>query len=143
MTLLRAATDHDLPGIVVLLQQDALPTEDLADAEVFFLVEEHEAAITGVIGLQRFGPAGLLRSLAVVPARRGQGTGRRLVAQLEDHARSQGVTELVLLTQTAQTFFEGNGYTLIRRDAAPSAMQQAAEFRTLCPASAVCMAKLL
>lgn len=143
MTPLRVATAHDLPGIVALLRQHALPTEDLAESEVFFLVEAQDATLTGVIGLQRFGTAGLLRSLAVAPARKGQGTGRRLLAQLEEHARGQGVTELVLLTQTAQAFFEGSGYALIRRDAAPAAMQQAAEFRTLCPASAVCMAKLL
>jgi N-acetylglutamate synthase-like GNAT family acetyltransferase len=143
MTSLRVATTHDLPGIVALLRQHALPTEDLAEAEVFFLVEAQDATLTGVIGLQRFGTAGLLRSLAVAPARKGQGTGRRLLAQLEEHARGQGVTELVLLTQTAQAFFEASGYALIRRDAAPAAMQQAAEFRTLCPASAVCMAKLL
>jgi N-acetylglutamate synthase-like GNAT family acetyltransferase len=49
----------------------------------------------------------------------------------------------VLLTETAETFFRRLGYTVIERDQAPSAVASSAEFRTLCPATAVCMTKRL
>lgn len=140
---LRPATDDDLPRITALLRQSALPVDDLADATVHFLVEDDDMELAGVIGLQRFDGVALLRSLAVAPAHRRGGLGGRLVAALEARARDLGITELVLLTQTAEAFFLRNDYQRIRRDDAPAAVQASAEFRTLCPASAVCMAKRL
>lgn len=139
----RAATDQDRPGIRALLQAASLPTDDLDAASPSFLVAMQADTLGGVIGLQPFGESALLRSLAVAPALRGHGLGRRLVEAAEADARAQGVRQLVLLTMTAERFFAHAGYSLIRRDAAPGAVQQAAEFRALCPASAVCMAKLL
>jgi N-acetylglutamate synthase-like GNAT family acetyltransferase len=37
---------------------------------------------------------------------RGNGYGKALVAHVERHARSQGVTDVYLLTTTAAEFFE-------------------------------------
>lgn len=128
---------------MTMLRHADLPTEDLADAPVRFMLEERDGELAGIIGLQVFNDAGLLRSLAVRPASQGQGVGAALVAALETDARSQGITLLVLLTQTAEPFFARQGYSPIRRDATPLAMQQSAEFLSLCPASAICMAKLL
>jgi amino-acid N-acetyltransferase len=53
------------------------------------------------------------------------------------------VMQLVLLTQTAQSFFERLGYGVIDRALSPEAVRTSAEFRSLCPASAVCMTKTL
>jgi amino-acid N-acetyltransferase len=69
--------------------------------------------------------------------------GRALVQSLEQRARDEGVNELVLLTQTAQTFFEGAGYRVIERESAPPSVQSSEEFRSLCPQSACCMSKRL
>jgi len=140
---IRAATAQDLPNIKALLQRCELPTADLEGARVAFLVDERDGRVTGAIGLQRFERVALLRSLAVDASSRGVGTGAGLVALLEAEARDQAIDELILLTQTAQAFFARRGYRVIDREAAPPAVLQAEEFRTLCPASAVCMAKLL
>jgi len=140
---IRAATAQDLPNIQALLQRCELPTADLAEARIAFLVDERDGEIAGAIGLQRFERVALLRSLAVDAARRGEGAGGELVTLLEAEAREQGIDELVLLTQTAQAFFARRGYRVIDREAAPAAVLQTEEFRSLCPASAVCMAKLL
>jgi amino-acid N-acetyltransferase len=143
MTMIRTATDDDLPRILALLTQSSLPTEDLADAMATFLVDERDGALAGVIGLQRFGQAGLLRSLAVAPAYQGQGIARRLVVALETEARLQEIDALYLLTQTAERFFTLQAFEALPREQAPAALQASAEFRSLCPASAVCMGKRL
>lgn len=135
----RAATAQDLPGIKALLQRCELPTADLEQAHIAFWVEERDGDVTGVIGLQRFDAVALLRSLAVDASLRGQGVGAGLVSLLEAEAQAQGVEQLVLLTQTAQAFFARRGYGVIARDAAPAAVRETEEFRSLCPASAVCM----
>ena len=53
------------------------------------------------------------------------------------------VRELFLLTQTGERFFAQQGFRVINRQAVPQGIQQSEEFRSLCPSSAVCMAKSL
>ncbi len=64
-----------------------------------------------------------------------------IVGHLEERARNCGLSELVLLTQTARDFFEWQGYRLIERSRAPASVQDSEEFRSLCPSSAFCMSK--
>jgi amino-acid N-acetyltransferase len=121
-----------------------LPTTDfpsVSDVQLWLFVAAD--SLVGVIALERFGSVGLLRSLAVAPEYRTCGFGRRLVERLETDARADGVTQLVLLTGTAEAFFGSRGYTVVDRGAVAEAVKQSAEFRSLCPASAVCMAKML
>ncbi len=93
--------------------------------------------------MERFGKYALLRSLAVAPSHRQRGLGQQLVARLERDARANGVEQLVLLTETAEKFFRAIGYEPIDRGYVPEEIKQSAEFRSLCPASAVCMSKSL
>jgi amino-acid N-acetyltransferase len=78
-----------------------------------------------------------------MPDHRNRGLGLRLVRRLELEAEASGLKCLVLLTQTAESFFARLGYSLIDRAAAPDSVKASAEFRSLCPASAVCMTKPL
>lgn len=139
----RPATEQDAQAIHSLLERCALPTEDLSDARPDFTVACDGPLIIGVGGFERFGATGLLRSVAVSPDHRGMGVGQAIVADLERRAYRGSLTELVLLTQTAQPFFEYLGYRVIERDSAPASVQNSEEFRTLCPQSARCMAKRL
>jgi amino-acid N-acetyltransferase len=93
--------------------------------------------------MERFGASALLRSLAVGPRFQRRGLGHMLVARLEREAEANGVEQLVLLTETAERFFRAIGYEVIDRSQVPEKIKQSAEFRMLCPASAVCMTKLL
>ncbi len=141
--LIRSATADDLEAIRALLEQDALPASDLGSSRPQFLVACAGAERVGAGALEPHGAAALLRSLVVAPAWRGRGLGRQLVKALERQARAAGIGELVLLTQTAEAFFAQLGYGVIDRAQAPAAVQESSEFRTLCPASAVCMSKTL
>jgi amino-acid N-acetyltransferase len=96
-----------------------------------------------VVGVERHGGVGLLRSLAVAEGKRGTGLGRALVGHAEAWARAQGIDTLCLLTRHAAGFFARLGYVETPRDAAPAAISATAEFSWLCPASAAFMRKAL
>ncbi len=129
-----------------LLEGAGLPTADLTSSPglQLWILEEGDSSIVGAIALERSsGNEALLRSLVVVPASRGRGFGQQLVARVEQDSREAGIQRLVLLTETAEGFFKHLGYAVIDRRSAGDAVKQSAEFRSLCPASAVCMAKSL
>lgn len=127
-----------------LLSECNLPTEDLSDHhfEHFFGCGKSEAP-SGVVGLELYGSAALLRSLAVCQAVRGRGCAKRLVAEAEAHARDLGVRNIYLLTNTAKPLFESLGYTEAARELAPAAIRATREFSSLCPESASFMVKNL
>lgn len=138
---LRAVAAADMETIRELLARSGLPTNDLSTAQPEFVVACDGERIIGTGALEHFGAAALLRSVAVEFARRGSGVGRGIVEELERRARSAGVGEILLLTLTARDFFAHQGYRIRERDRVPARVLASAEFRLLCPASAVCMAK--
>lgn len=139
------ATAADRPLIRALLTEARLPVADLdaAPQPTFWVVRDDSGRPVGAIGLERHGDAALLRSLVVTPGQRLHGLGRTLVRTVEQHAQATGIARLVLLTETAETFFRRLDYAAIDRDRAPPAVASSAEFRTLCPSTAVCMTKRL
>jgi N-acetylglutamate synthase-like GNAT family acetyltransferase len=137
------ATPADFPQIRDLLEAAGLPTSDLDSAQPEFLVIRVGATIVGAGALQISGPVALLRSVVVAAAHRKRGYGEQLVEALERQAARRHIRQLVLLTTTATAFFERAGYRAIERDSAPAALRQTDEFRSLCPSSATCMAKVL
>jgi amino-acid N-acetyltransferase len=121
-----------------------VPTADLDSSPGLHLwAAEDGGALVGVIGLEQFRSAGLLRSLVVAPHYRKRGLARRLVDTVEGQAKAADLTQLALLTETADRFFEALGYRLVDRQSVPEVVHQSAEFRTLCPLSARCMAKVI
>ncbi len=108
-----------------------------------FIVATQAGEPVGMIGLEKFGNVGLLRSLVVDEAGRGAGLGERLVAALESTARSEHIDELWLLTIDADPYFTRHGYVVAERDDAPNAVRSTAEFSDLCPGDAVLMHKRL
>ena len=140
---IRPATRGDHNSIRKLLERSGLPTDDLESAAPEFVVAVHGDKLIGVGALQRFAHTALLRSVAVSPEERGKGRGQQIVAELERVAHQRGVRELALLTLTAADFFGRLGYRTVERSAMVGPICDSAEFRTLCPASAVCMWKTL
>lgn len=140
---LRSATEADAAVIRDLLERNGLPTSDLSTARPEFVIAAQRNQVIGIGALERFGSAALLRSVAVESRLRGSGVGRLIVKELEQRARTAGITELILLTLTARDFFSRLGYSAKERAQVPPAVLNSAEFRSLCPASAACMAKVL
>lgn len=140
---LRSATEADAAVIRDLLERNGLPTSDLSTARPEFVIAVQGNQVVGIGALERFGRAALLRSIAVESQWRGSGVGRMIVEELEHRAQTAGITELILLTLTARDFFDRLGYGAKDRAQVPPAVLNSAEFRSLCPASAACMAKTL
>ena len=131
-----------LSQVKTLLEANGLPTSDVSP-EVRLLGEHVGSRLVGVVGLEARGGVGLLRSLAVEPGRRGAGLGSELVTAIERLAVATGVTDLYLLTTTAEDFFARRGYQCLPREAAPSGIRETTEFSSICPASSTFMTKRL
>jgi len=140
----RPARPEDYSGIRALLIKEGLPSEDIAvgQASRFHLVVR-DGELLACAGLEPYGSDALLRSVAVAKQARRNGLGRALVGIAERDAAAMGVRRLFLLTTTAADYFTVLGYELIDRDQAPGPLQASSQFRLLCPASAICMAKYL
>ncbi|MCR6650349.1 MAG: arsenic resistance N-acetyltransferase ArsN2 [Cellvibrionaceae bacterium] len=127
-----------------LLNAANLPTADLTEAHFnYFWAATDGRLPVGIVGLEPFAPYGLLRSLVVSPARRNQGIGTHLVKHVETMAHQLNISELYLLTVTAQEFFEEFDFQPISRDSAPAAIRKTWEFSGLCPVSSLLMKKNL
>jgi len=142
-TAVVAATNNDRPSIEALLTAEKLPIEDLpAHLDRFWIVRDQDRII-GVIGLELYPPYGLLRSLAVTPDHRGLGIGDALVRAVEEQATKLDLGGIYLLTETAKSYFEKRGYTIVERGDVPNAIRQSSEFSHMCPASAAVMKKAI
>jgi amino-acid N-acetyltransferase len=130
--------------IAELLTACGLPVLDLDHMEARdFLACGPRSRPAGVVGLQVAAPYGLLRSLAVRDDARGDGCGTALVHAAEQMAGARGLLELYLLTETAETFFRRLGFRKVEREHVPEAIRRTQEFSSICPDSAVIMAKAM
>ena len=137
------ANRKDLDIIVELLSSVGLPAEDVGLHLDSFIVARHGKKMAGVVGVQLYGADALLRSLAVYPEARGRGIARQLSRRIVASAQRRGAKRLYLLTTTIEGLCEKWGYRKIDRKNVPEAIRSTAEFKSLCPSTAVCMYKEL
>jgi amino-acid N-acetyltransferase len=142
---IRPARPEDCDAINVLLTENGLPASDVTRELLrdFVVAEGEGGLVVGSVGLETYDSNALLRSLAVAPTVRNAGMGSQLLAHVESLARDTGISELWLLTTTASEFFRRKDYVDVKRSTAPPEMQATTQFAQLCPASAVCMRKII
>jgi N-acetylglutamate synthase-like GNAT family acetyltransferase len=140
---LRHARPADLPAVIGLLSGAGLPTAGVPVGLDCFIVAESAEGLLGVAGLERYAGAALLRSVAVARPARGSGVGGALVERVLVDAAAHGVTDVYLLTTTAETYFPRHGFSRIARDAVPETVQASVEFQGACPANATVMHRRL
>ncbi len=136
---IRPANTEDWPAITALLTASGLP---LAGAEQHlsnFLVATEEDKIIGVAGLEIYGTAALMRSLAVSPPHRNQQIADQLVQQLLRRARAQGLSSVSLLTTTAPSYFQRFGFQSKTWSELPGELSSSEELRGACPSSAMAL----
>lgn len=138
---LRPARPEDLAPVLALLRDSDLPIEGVGDAFDRFVVASAEGEIVGVAGLEVYGSAGLLRSVAVAGGWRGRGLGGALTEEVMRAAGRAGVEEVYLLTETAEDFFPRHGFRRIPREDAAASVQASVEFARLCPSSSAVMVR--
>lgn len=136
---IETATEADFGAVCFLLSANNLPTADLNPLLENFLLAVEGADTVGVMGIDRYGAEGLLRSAAVMASHRNKGIASVLLQQLKQHAKQAGVKNLYLVTNTAEAYFERKGFKKISREAVSAAVLQSKEFNGVCPASATIM----
>jgi len=131
------------PDLIAALEAAGLPTDDLHEPGRRFFRFEDDAGLIGYGGLEHVGSDVLIRSIVVTDGRRSSGLGAAILSWLEAEAAWLQATGLYLLTTSASAFFQRQGYVVLPRSAAPTAVAASRQFSALCPASAAFMFKEL
>ena len=126
-----------------LLKDNGLPFSDIENESVQLFSIEQENQNIGIIGFEKYGKSGLLRSFVIEEQYRSKGIGAQVLSDFEKLVSELGISELYLLTTTADKFFARNGFEVFDRKAVPQLIAGTTEFESICPASAVCMRKIL
>lgn len=140
---LEPVEEQSLSYVENRLIQNDLPVQDVSAKRDCFYIGYSDGQRIGFGGIEPRGTDGLLRSIVVERAVRGQGIGTELCDQLEEKGRQLGIESCYILTTTAGDFFEKREYNCISREEAPEVIRETAEFSELCPAPATCMVKQL
>lgn len=135
------AAAGDRGEVVALLEACGLPPAGIDDhfPHAFLVARGEYGALLGTAGVEMYGEAGLLRSVAVAEAARGQGLGERLSRAAMDVAAERGVREMFLLTTGAEGYFPRLGFTRVAREEMPAALGASEQMRGACPATAIAM----
>jgi amino-acid N-acetyltransferase len=142
VTIERAAA-ADGPSILQLLRDAGLPVDGLLDHVGTAFVARIDGRPVGCAALEIYEDGALLRSVAVAPEARGRGVGRRLVEAAVVLATSLGAPAVYLLTTSAERYFPKLAFVPVTRAEVPAGVQESVEFRSVCPASAVVMRRVL
>jgi N-acetylglutamate synthase-like GNAT family acetyltransferase len=138
--VIRQATVKDYPDLAHILSDAGLPTAGVEANLDYFLVAENaqDKEIIAVIGMERSEQYGLLRSLAVRPKWKKQGIAKELVKQAINKAKSNGISELYLLTETAGNYLSRFGFIEIFRTNIPEKLLDKSALNNAC-ACGTCM----
>lgn len=141
---LRPAVAADAVAVIALLEAAGLPV-DLEPTwfPSCVVVAEENGVILGAAGFELADDAGLLRSVAVAPARQRTGLGERLVQDRLAAMAARGCREAYLLTTSAAPYFARLGFEAADRDSAPASLRRLGQFASLCPATATCMKRVV
>jgi len=138
---IRGARAEDRDAVAALLERTALPPDGLdeqfGDA---YAVAVADGEIVGAAGVEVYGRAGLLRSVAVDLAWRGRGLGVRLTRERLRWAGARGLDTVYLLTNTAAGYFPRLGFAPVPRAEVPAEVRGSLQFAGVCPSTAAVLA---
>jgi amino-acid N-acetyltransferase len=127
-------------AVTELLTASGLPLDGLVEHRENILVARgDDAGVVGCAEIEVYEPVGLLRSLAVARDYRSVGLGARLTRAILELAPRLGVTEVYLLTETAESFFGVLGFKIVARKRVPARIRSTVEFSSACPETAAVM----
>jgi N-acetylglutamate synthase-like GNAT family acetyltransferase len=132
---------NQLHTLRAAVRKARLPVEDISNPAVTLFAFRSDKAFVGCGGLEIYGADALLRSVFVDPNHRNRGIGRHIVEFLLDHAASEKVSRVYLLTTGAHAYFAKAAFTAIDRRAAPASIAATRQMASLCPASSVLMVR--
>lgn len=116
MFLVRAATAKDEEEVKNIVKRSGLEVDSLPDIESFLIAETETNEFFGIIGLEKYGKAGLLRALVLNSA---ESTSERLLRffdQVIVHAKKCKLDELYLTSNEESFFFKVFGFSTISQE---------------------------
>jgi N-acetylglutamate synthase-like GNAT family acetyltransferase len=142
--MLSLVPQSDTAELAAALTAAKLPSDDVSeDGRRFWRAVDETGRVVGYGGIEGGGADVLLRSVVILPARRGAGLGRALIDALLREAKGAGSRRVWLLTTGAADFFDHLGFERQDRAKAPSVVTQSRQFTALCPASAAVLVRAL
>jgi len=135
------AKPSDKSQIRRLLSKCELPTLYVHRHLKSFIVAKAGKKIIGVIGVEVYGRVGLLRSLCVGRAYRGQGIAKSLNAKIFDYAQMLKIDRLYMFTWDAEKFASKLGFHKIDKKRIPKSIRSTWQFRSFSPYPVICMTK--
>ncbi len=103
-------TTADLDGVLALLGTSGLSGSGVAVQIANFLIAREDGRAVAVAGLEDYGVAGLIRSVASHPGWRSRGLATTLVRALIERSRALGHRAVYLRTATAEGYFTRFGF---------------------------------
>jgi amino-acid N-acetyltransferase len=114
--IIRPATEDDQPAIRRTIKDAHLPRLNLQWPN--FVVAEEDREIIGVGQVKSHGDGSReLASIAVIPARQGEGIGRAVISRLL--AREAGVTLYLSCRRELEGYYKGFGFVRVEHAAYP------------------------
>jgi amino-acid N-acetyltransferase len=135
------ATPADKNQIRRLLSECGLPNLYIHRHLKSFMVAKRAKKVVGVIGVEVYGRVGLLRSMCVDQAYRGQGIAKMLHRKILTYAQLQKVGRLYVFTLNAEKFASKLGFHKIDKKRIPKSIRSTWQFRGSRRYPVVCMMK--
>ena len=136
---IRPAIAADFPAIHALLLAAGLPVAGVDAVSGEYVVADLAGKVVGVLGLEKSGGAALLRSFAVLADFRQRGIGETLVRHMLDKMKTENISPLYILTNTAEAFAARFGFVKVSREEIPDALLAGSALGAACPSSSTCM----
>lgn len=139
--IIHKAYEKDLEEVHNLLRINNLPIEGVKDHIQNFLIVKNENSVIACAGLEIYDNVSLLRSVSVHPEFQGKGIGKILINKIQETAEEKNISNLYLLTKTAEQFFNKFGFQVIERSTIHPFIKYSKELKGACPKIAICMKK--
>jgi len=126
---LRRARRDEMETVRQIIVSENMPAMELDRWIEDFWVLDKDGELVGCAGVEVYGEAAVLRSVATAPSIRGTGEGIRLVKRCLEYAREKGAKRCYLFTMTAEDFFPRFGFERCTLDDFETAVRESWQYR--------------
>lgn len=113
MIIFRPAKPGEFNNILHVLKETSVSTNNISSPFNTFIVLEDNSKIIGVAGIEIYRDIGVLNSVAILPAYRGQQLGSGIVKSVLNFADRRNVKKIYLSTEKEEAFFKKLGFKTI------------------------------
>lgn len=135
---IKLAQHDEFAQIYELLSKSGLPIEGVnSDIGSYYIA--FNQGVMGVIGVEYYGAAAMLRSLAVKPQFKKSGVAKELINHALQVMQTAGINDVYPLTTTAEGYMTHYGFSKIDRNEVPASVLASSALGNVCPSSSTCM----